>query len=359
MTESAREKRHAKIKKLAWEVNEPVFNILDYDGSMTKAVNFFNSEVSSELKKDWVIDYWKSLELDVIGFNKINESYFSQAGVLVRLLSKNYVLSESHTEYLNSLYLKFKESVTKKVNRVEKPITRKVTSTEKVSNLLKEICSELEVEQDLICISGIRKINVKNLLARLHGNTVGSKALGDKYNTHRNEFQLVLLGKDVQLKEAYSHFSKKTVKMLYDFCDEVCLHCEQTKRTAKTRKVKQKSAGQLTEKVKFMPEYADLNLKSISPTQIIGADLVFLFNTKLRKMFKYVASDGLTLTVKGTTILNFDVEKSGAKTIRKPENIKQGLGKREMSSLFTAIKSVVAKGPGRISEDMIIFAVFK
>jgi hypothetical protein len=113
-----------------------------------------------------------------------------------------------------------------------------------------------------------------------------------------------------------------------------------------------------------MTEYAELGLKSVHPAKIIGADTVYLFNTRLRKMFKYVAIDGMTLTVKGTTLQNFDTAKSGSKTIRKPEvyfspmSGWEDMTKRPFNKLFDEVKSVLAKAPGRISSDMIIVKVF-
>jgi hypothetical protein len=110
-----------------------------------------------------------------------------------------------------------------------------------------------------------------------------------------------------------------------------------------------------------LKEFADLKLRSITPDKIVGADQAWLYNTKLRKLFKYQALDGYTLTIKGTTIQNFDPEKSGSKILRKPDVQLAGvssMSKRPMSNLFNDVKATMGKATGRVSNEYIILGAF-
>jgi hypothetical protein len=67
-----------------------------------------------------------------------------------------------------------------------------------------------------------------------------------------------------------------------------------------------------------------------------------------------------TLSIKGTTILNYDVATSGAKTIRKPELVTgyATMTKRTLAGEFKALKTKEAAVNGRINEECIILKVF-
>ena len=87
MTEAAnkrREKARARIVKAAWENNEPRFNPMEYSLSMTKCLNFYNSEIDSKDKQDWTIKYWKEQGRKISDLRKVSAGYFNQTGALVR-----------------------------------------------------------------------------------------------------------------------------------------------------------------------------------------------------------------------------------------------------------------------------------
>jgi hypothetical protein len=67
------------------------------------------------------------------------------------------------------------------------------------------------------------------------------------------------------------------------------------------------------------------------------------------------------MTVKGTTLLNFDVEKSQQYTIRKPETLKKliGSGKRVISAFIKALTTKPAPVNGRLGDDTIIMVAIK
>jgi len=92
----------------------------------------------------------------------------------------------------------------------------------------------------------------------------------------------------------------------------------------------------------------------------VGAKELWIFNTKTRKLGKYVAKEFSELTVKGTSIVNFDEAKSVQKTLRKPEEqLKEfkSAGKVQLRKFLEDIKAVDIKLNGRINEDTILLKV--
>jgi hypothetical protein len=133
---------------------------------------------------------------------------------------------------------------------------------------------------------------------------------------------------------------------------------------SRTEPVKEKSVDKPAEKIvaklKYMKTNEPLKLVSINPADIIGTGELWIFNTKTRKLGKYIAKEFNTLGVKGTTITNFDEFKSVQKTIRKPEEkLKEfkAAGKVQLRKFLDDINATDTKMNGRINEDIILLKV--
>ena len=169
---------------------------------------------------------------------------------------------------------------------------------------------------------------------------------------------------DEQLREGYSHRTKKQIKNLIAFYQEIMMACDMLAQEAKVnrapRKTKAVPKEKLVAKLKYMKTNEPLKLVSINPTDIIGAGELWVFNTKTRKLGKYVASEFNTLNVKGTTITNFDEFKSVCKTLRKPEEkLKEfkAAGKVQLRKFLDEINATDTKMNGRINEDTVLLRV--
>ena len=126
-----------------------------------------------------------------------------------------------------------------------------------------------------------------------------------------------------QLKEGYSHRSKKQVRGLITFLQEIESACIMLMQEAKVNRAprakKTQPKEKLVAKLKYKKQDEPLKLVSINPTDIIGVKELWVYNTKSRKIGRYVATEFSELGVKGTTIVNFDEAKSVMKTVRSPK----------------------------------------
>lgn len=172
---------------------------------------------------------------------------------------------------------------------------------------------------------------------------------------------------DEQLREAYSHNSRKNVKKLIEFYESIMTACDQITAEAKVlkkvRPKKVKPAEDLVKKVKFKLTDDRLGITSVPPAQLIGAQGAVVYNTKTRKIGYYNALNSSGLMVKGTSITNF-TEKSTQKTLRKPElQIKefkeQNTQKRFETWFVKSIKTTETILNGRLNEDVMIIKVYK
>ena len=106
----------------------------------------------------------------------------------------------------------------------------------------------------------------------------------------------------------------------------------------KTRKKKPVAAVKLVERLQYQKEDTNLRLTSISPTDIINATELWIYNTEKRLLAVYRGK----LTVKGTTINGWDEKQSLVKKLRKPEVMIEkfrGAGVRAMTKAFNELST--------------------
>jgi hypothetical protein len=206
-----------------------------------------------------------------------------------------------------------------------------------------------------------KAFKVLNLLKGKEAKAAHARIIKGFYERQYNELVEVATTKDEQLKEGYSHLSKANLKKITAFYNEILTACDMLMQEAKInrapRKTKTVSRDKLVAKLKYLKANEPLKLVSINPVDIIGSKELWVFNTKSRKLGKYVAGEFHDLGVKGTTITGFDEFKSVQKTLRKPEDqLKEfkAAGKVQLRKFLEDIKAVDIKLNGRISEEVIL-----
>jgi hypothetical protein len=178
----------------------------------------------------------------------------------------------------------------------------------------------------------------------------------------------------LQLEEGYSHMStaqQKAALAIYRKIEGACDICEaEGKLNRKVRKVRTKSPEDLVKKLKFKQSDPDYGLASILPADIVYARMLVVFNTRNRKLGIYYASnvdpmglqrEGSGLSVKGTTIIGYDENKSIQRTIRKPAEVLPQMKKStrsKLEKLVDSLKTTETKLNGRINGETILIATF-
>ena len=204
-----------------------------------------------------------------------------------------------------------------------------------------------------------------NLLKGKEVKAAHARIIKGFYSRDLAELEELASGKaDEQLREGYSHRSRKQIKTLIAFYQEIMMACDMLAQEAKVnrapRKTKAVSKDKLISKLKYMKTNEPLKLVSVNPVDIIGAGELWIYNTKSRKLGKYVAAEFNTLGVKGTSITGFDEFKSICKTLRKPEDkLKEfkAAGKIALRKFLDDINATDTKLNGRINEEIILLKV--
>jgi len=336
----------------------PQFNIMDYDKSLRDNLCYYNLEIDNKNKKDWAIKYWQSNKKDTKSISKLADGYFSTCGAVAHMIKfRDISLETQHEAYLSK---KYKELVERSVE-CEEP-EKKVSTIDKFELELTNHISEFECGVDLF-FKG-ESFDFKTYLVRNGVKAPMTKKIADHFKPMLKELKEAASNKNEQLVEAYSMLSTRNMTKFISYIQSLITSCEVASAIVSTksaRKTRAKPPTEVVKHVKWLLEDKTSKTKSEHPTKILTSSEVWIYNAKNRRLFKYVSLEGTHLSIKGTTIINIDLSKSGGKIIRKPETqLKdvQTLAKRDMSKFYSGVRGTESKGVGRLNSDSLIIKCF-
>lgn len=262
----------------------------------------------------------------------------------------------------------------------QKEAPPKISIQQRMMQQLYDICGDWEDKLDQHIDAGkidIKQFDFEKDMKVYKGGIIKpahAKLIKDTYTPNLEEAQESLAGTCDQLNEAYNFMNKKMKTDYVAFYEKLINACDALiltgKATRQTRKPRARSKETIVKKIKFQVNDSTLGIASISPTDVVYANELWVYNTKTRKVGVYHAKSkdpramnrpGSGLMVKGTTIQDFDEELSMQKTLRKPlEQIKNwtGSAKTKFAKAFDEVKTTPTKLNGRLNDTTILLKVF-
>ena len=255
------------------------------------------------------------------------------------------------------------------INEAEPEVTETVrgevykpTIQDRLNEKTNELLGELEGQYDELTTD--KKFAFKTYDFLVANNVPQSQLTKyeEVFQSKFDELKLAFEKHDDQLVEGYKHLRLADFKRYFTYIDQTLTDIEQyrgiKKATKKVRVKRAVSKEKVVSKLKYAKEDKGLKLVSVNPADIVGAQELWVYNTKTRKLGKYIAADQYQpLSVKGTSIINFSESKSTSKTLRKPEEKLREFakaGKIEIRKFMDNIKATETKLNGRISKDIIL-----
>lgn len=343
-----------------------------FDHHMRKSMNYYNYHYSTKDLKKYVVEWVQAAEVltkaELGAFIRSPDRTLAMTACsLVMAHRQGMPLKERHVTYIRKA-IQFSielagDEVVEAVNTPE-VVVHKPTIQDRMNEKTSEILGEFEGHYD----EAVRGKSSFKFYDFLTANAVPQSQLG-KYETlisGRAEELLAASQKtDEQLAEGYRHYRAADFKRLLTFLTNCITAIEQyrgVKKAAKKARIKKApSKEKLVNKVKYAVEDKTLKLVSINPADIIGATTLWIFNSKTRKLGKYVAdAHSGTLGIKGTTIVGYDEMKSVCKTLRKPE-LQLGefrkASKVQLRKFLDEIRATDTKLNGRLNADIVLLKV--
>ena len=343
---------------------EPNFKDKQISNSeMAVSLNWYSQNKDNKTAIKYIGDYLKKNKIKVSAdvVNKQRTTF----GFLCRLKNNGAILTESHEVSFQKMLKEMVEFVPGEIKEVPKS-TNVISIQDRVAERVAEISGDLEGAIDDYILGGYEKPT--SPYAIMHGRAKGMHAnkIIETFKRRRAEFAEVLTTKDDDLKEGYSNFNKTQLKKLVAYCDSIIIDCGkisgEAKVSRKPKKRKVKSPDQIVAKMQFCPEDNAYKLKSVTPTQLVGALQLWIFNVKTRRLGVYNAADASGLSVKGSSIINFAEDTSMQKLLRKPDEILPEVlkgGKVFLRGVLSNIRAVESGLNGRINKDTILLRIVK
>jgi hypothetical protein len=351
------------IKAILSNNKEPKFSGEVSQTELTQALSWYAQNRDSKDATKYAIEYFKK-KLKI----PAPEAIKSQAptfGYVCRLVSLGAVLTDRNVEWFDKTVDELKNAKAPVVK--EAKVANVVSIQDHIKRKAGECIGELEGQIDeLITTKFSADVSPYGLMNTLEIKGAHAKFVIDHFKTRRAEYDEVLTTTDPDVKEAYSNFTKVQLKKLVAYCDQVIVDgmrlAGDAVKSRKPRKRKAKSPDQLVSKMNYAKDFAELKLVSVDPKTIVGANQLWVYNTKTRKLGCYNAEDAAGLSIKGSTIQNFSESKSTQKKLRKPEvtlpEVLKG-GKVALRNVLNDIRAVESFLTGRINVDTILLRTIK
>lgn len=326
----------------------------NYQLELMHSLNWYGT-IPIKDRRSWFDDWAQNNGFDKMDIKNIPNEYLSTLSSLARLVLREFPIKSKDIQYLidstKSYISEFKPPEEKVSNKklTFGDIDREIL----FGNFLSQYDNIIDT-----CVSTGKKQKVD---------------IVNKYELKKSELSTAINYYQSELDELNSidfsdfengykwtkPFGKKMIQLHEEIIEHIKLQMSITK-PRKPRKKKLVSADKMVAKLNFKKEDKDLGIYSLPASSIIGADVLYLFNCKTRKLIRYIGKSG-GFKVKGSTLQNFHDEDSTQKTIRKPEVLLKEFmpsTKVQNRKQFDAIKAVASNLTGRINKDCVVLKIY-
>lgn len=326
---------------------------------IVNTLNWYSNNRDAKNSQKYISDYFKKnkLKLDTNKSDKIPNTL----GWLCRMVSRGFIFDAATKKNFDEK-IKSIEGVPAVKTQVKE--TNVISIQDRVKQKTLEIAGEIDYAIDELITSHFKTQRSPLAMMQDRVKAAHAKIIVEIYKKEREEIQEVIETDDEQLLEGYRQYSKLQLRKLLSFYDliinDAIKLAGDSKQSRKPRKRKTKTPEQLVAKIKILAEDKEFKLKSEDAKKIIGANQLWVFNVKTRKLGVYHADDASGLSVKGSTIQNYNERKSITKTLRKPEAILPEIvkgGKVYLRNVMDSIKAKEKNLTGRLNGDTILVKI--
>ena len=334
--------------------------------------NWYNYFYTVAEARDWLVTWMKNNGYDkkqIAAFAKLPDNKVAMSCCsLAKIANNGGVLNDKLIAKIKA-QVEVSIPVVKTVKNDTNVISIADKTKEKASDIIAEIETKLDefyaneyVNKDFSFYDYLRASEVK----KIYG-----KYIVEYYEPLLKEIQIVAAKGDKDLVEGYTHLKKKQltdylnfVKMIVDDTNRYVSNQATTKAPRKTvvRKAKPVDNSKLVKSFKYLKEFNELKLVSVSPENVIGASSIWIYNVKTRKLSILNSTADNPLTIKGSSVVNYDEATSISKTLRKPEETLQQVltgTKTSLKKLMSSLSTKESVAVGRSNSDTIILRYFK
>lgn len=338
-----------------------------------RALNWYNQNCEQDHIRNWIVEYMASTNKyslsDISIMSEKGKRFSPSYGAIARLVSNGNTIDAKYIDDLGHEIVKF---CTK--HRSEDQLDDDGNVIVAFPKSKRNLATMKLLERIDCVVDGLlagRKPTKEQQDLYTYASSIGCtqtsiKEVKDAYTLTKQDFN-AFFDDDPIAKEGMRNYSRIAIKNAKEYLNQVDLDLNKflkveravRKVTAKPREKKKPSTEKLIKNLKFQRQSDEFHIASVDPSTIIGAKSAITFNTKYRTLSIYNASDASGLSVKGSTLVNFDETISTSKKLRKPLEQLPGFTTRVNCKVsFDRIKTAASVPNGRFNAFTIILKVF-
>lgn len=329
---------------------------------MMHALNWYNANKTDK-------DAAKILQTD-LKIARYHETY----AWCVRMKSMGFVFPESSQKTFVEMKAAFDAAVAEsqkqevKIDEQGNEIVAPVVNLqERIATKTKQYIGELEgVVDDYGHTMTASKFKAYDWFIKNEVKPIHAAKIADWFRNKAAEILDAIEGSDKEYRDAYLRIGKDKIKNILAVMTNIVNDAERlsgnVSKTRKPRKKKPVSFEKMVAKLQYKPKDDKFKIQSINPVNVIGANQIWVFNVKNRKLGVYSALDSVGLLVKGNKIENYSVNESFSKTLRQPEKTLSTVldgGKIALRKLMDSINAKPSPMNGKIGRDTVILRALK
>jgi len=328
------------VERMLNGASEPKFTALNSDKlNMMHGLNHYNIHVKKEMSKKWVMEWVKKNAPELVSGLKDKKDFrFENLGFVFRMASHGFILEDKQVENIKNRLVALSKFVEPEVVEERKVVAKKPV-------VINKALESFDYAIDAV----------------FSGKTPEAVALG----TDKKQQAEVVAQCDkilFEMEDAPEYFDKNKARAAKKFLTNLKKQVETVVKVVKQQKVrkvapKKINPAKMVSGLVIKKEDKALGLVSLRPEQLIGAKQAIVYNTEFRFLmyFKSASDDGFM--VSGSTLKNFDVEKSFFKKVRKPEEMAKAISGQSVATIkkfIESIKSTQYACKGRLNENAMI-----
>lgn len=329
-----------------WKDIKPEVLQADYKILLMRALGWYSRERTLDDSVKYFINHFKSEGISP----NIPVMVVSNLGHICRMMSRGFPATEDIQKRLQVALKRAKAATVIVKEQAKKKVEAEALEVKKEVYVVKGAITDPKVSDyltrfddhiDAIITEGVTKSINLSLLGF-------SKKQRDEINLYVTRFNTNMFSctdEEIGLPAKIRNLIKTFVTKILDEIGQPPMKIVRMKKP----QTKEKQV----EKLKISKE------SLVDKEQLIGAKVAIFFDETYRKIRVYFSEDGLK--VKGSTLLNYDVEKSYGKTIRKPEDLFSKIKVMSKPALLKdldVLKCKASKLNGRISESLSLLKVY-
>ena len=326
--------------------------------STIRSINWYNAMCSKEEAREFMASYLAAHNRmeDVKRLNRLSDTWLpitacwlSRMSQIAPMVGQANQWEVTINNYLSDAFNHIEEE--KKSTAVSDKPSIQDRIKERGYDIIGDIEEMIDIGEEFSLYDWLKKNEIPAMYA--------SKIM-DHYTPWLQELIQAFEGK----VDGYEKWTKKKLKIRIEFfgkmLEDVSKYGSVTKKTRAIRKPKPVSTDKLVKNLKYQKESNEHKIASVTPNSIIGAKTLWAFNTKYNTLSIFNAMGPSGLSVRGSTIVDYDEPTSrsikiGRKTNERLETVLKG-GKIVLRKLQEEMEN---PANGRINENTILLKVVK